>query len=138
MGKIVAEYVARRDTKKGISEQKEDDNNIKPKTLFHSIEQSALPPHEKIPLRLVHEGLTVLFAGAETGARLLTHTFYHLLDNPDVLKNVKNEIDNAIGESSKLPDVKVLEGLPWLVSLGPLASFETCLSNWRRLGCISS
>lgn len=116
MGRIAAEYVAHRSPDKGKLEFEEDEKNTKPLTIFHSIDRSALPKEEKTSLRLMQEGLTVLYAGGETGSRLLAHTIYHLLDNPEILEKVRKEILDAAGDSKDLPDVKVLESLPWLVS----------------------
>ena len=127
MAEVVAQYIASKTTEPEI--KKKDDSNTKipfakPKTLFHAIDNSSLPSNEKTPLRLAQEGLTILFAGGETGSRLLSHTVYHLLCNPEVLKKVKKEVLEGAGDSKKLPDVKVLENLPWLVR-----SFF----NWRQV-----
>ena len=117
MARVVAEYVASKTTDPELKTQEVTNNSTKPRTLFHAIDNSNLPPHEKTPLRLTQEGLTVLFAGGETGSRLLSHTVYHLLANPKVLEKVKKEVLEAAGDSKELPDVKVLEGLPWLVRM---------------------
>ncbi|KAL7800573.1 cytochrome P450 [Trichoderma afarasin] len=116
MGRIAAEYVAHRNTDKGKLEFEEDEKKVKPLTIFHSIDRSALPKEEKTSLRLMQEGLTVLYAGGETGSRLLAHTIYHLLDNSEILAKVRKEILDAAGDSKDLPDVKVLESLPWLTA----------------------
>ena len=118
MGKLAANYVASKATESEVKGQ--DDGSVKalstrPKTLFHAIDQSSLPPHEKSPARLAQEGFTVLVAAAETISRLLSHTVFHLLANPEVLERVKEEILEAARRSNELPDIKVLEVLPWLV-----------------------
>ena len=116
MEKVVDKYIVDRPAKIGGLERDEPKISlVKPKTLFHSIDRSSLPSQEKTPERMLQEGLTVLFAGAETGARLLAHTVYQLLEHPDVLERVKNEVLEAAAGSNKIPDVKVLEDLPWLV-----------------------
>lgn len=92
----------------------------KPPTLFHSIERSQLPPQEKSAARLQQEGATMLFAGSETTARLLCHTVFHLLDNPDILRQIREEVLKAVGDSKRIPDLRTLEKLPWLVSLRTL------------------
>ncbi|KAH6606462.1 cytochrome P450 monooxygenase [Trichoderma cornu-damae] len=116
MGGLAAEYVAHRSTERGKREFEEDEKNIRPLTIFHSIDRSALPEEEKTTARLMQEGLTVLLAGGETSSRLLAHTVFHLLDNPEILEKVKKEILDAAGDSKDLPDVKVLESLPWLAA----------------------
>ncbi|KAK5629883.1 hypothetical protein RRF57_005598 [Xylaria bambusicola] len=112
MADIVSSYVKNRNSQ----DKESGKTDIKPETIFHSIDQSNLPPLEKTPLRLYQEGLTVLFAGGETGSRLLAHTIFHLLENPDVLSKVKQEIIEAAGDSNQVPDVKILETLPWLTA----------------------
>ena len=116
---IVANYVASRDAAKG-DELSGSDTKIsytKPKTIFHAIDKSALAASEKTPLRMKQDGLAVLFAGSETIARVLSHTMYHLLANPEILQEVRIEISAAVGNSNGLPDVKILEGLPWLTAV---------------------
>jgi cytochrome P450 len=118
MAEIVSKYIASKTTEPEVEKQEDASTETtftKPKTLFHAIDKSALPSHEKTPLRLMQEGLTVLFAGGETGSRLLAHTVFHLLSNPEILEKAKKEVLEAAGDSNQLPDVKVLEGLPWLV-----------------------
>ncbi|EOD53180.1 putative cytochrome p450 protein [Neofusicoccum parvum UCRNP2] len=118
MAEIVSNYIATGRTQPDADKKIHDEERAftKPKTIFQAIEDSALPAHEKSPSRLAQEGLTVLFAGGETGSRVLANTVYHLLANPDILIKVKEEIFEAAEGSEKLPDVKVLERLPWLVT----------------------
>lgn len=118
MKDIVSSYIKERETEKPPHQQKDEAEKVKPKTIFHSIDQSGLPSKEKTPLRLYQEGLTVLFAGGEIGSRLLAHTIFHLLKNPDILSKVKEEILEVASNSNRIPDVKVLETLPWLVCCG--------------------
>lgn len=115
MASIAAQYITSKAREPELTKPLGEQKTTKPRTLFHAIEASGLPPHEKLPRRLAQEGLTILFAGGETGSRLLAHTVYHLLCNPAVLGQVRNEVWDAVGDSNTLPDVKVLESLPWLV-----------------------
>jgi hypothetical protein len=122
MEKLVAEYFAMKDKQPPAQEPKQQaDSSAKiglqrPLTLFHAIDKSSLPAHEKDAKRLQQEGATMLFAGGETTARLLAHTMFHLLDHPDILQKVKDEILKAAGETNRILDLKTLESLPWLVS----------------------
>lgn len=121
MTSLVTEYIATRDDRPYLIEKElKGDSNTKislerPPTLFHSIERSALPPHEKSAIRLQQEGTTMLFAGSETTARLLAHTIFHLLDNPNIVQRIKDELLEAMGDDEQIPDLKVLEKLRWLV-----------------------
>ncbi|UKZ80114.1 hypothetical protein TrVFT333_007879 [Trichoderma virens FT-333] len=122
MMSLVSEYIATRDDRPRPTEKElQGDSNTKiglerPPTLFHSIERSALPPHEKSAVRLQQEGTTMLFAGSETTARLLAHTIFHLLDNPDVVQKIKDELLEVMGDDKQIPDLKILEKLPWLTA----------------------
>lgn len=118
---LVTEYMTTREDRPQLESQKTHDGSAKismqrPPTLFHAIERSTLPPQEKNAARLQQEGATMLFAGSETTARLLAHTIFHILDNPDILKKLKEEVLQAV-DDHKIPDLKILEKLPWLVRL---------------------
>ncbi|RFU72711.1 cytochrome p450 [Trichoderma arundinaceum] len=122
MTSLVAEYIATREDRPHLAEKTvEGDSKVKtslerPPTLFHSIERSALPPHEKNAFRLQQEGTTMLFAGSETTARLLAHTMFHLLDNPYIVLNIRKELWEVMGDDKQIPDLKILEKLPWLTA----------------------
>lgn len=116
MGEIVASYVKKRSTEQISAFRKEEEQAIRPETIFHSIDQSNLPPHEKAPERMAQEGITILAAGSETSARVIAHTLFHLLLDPDTLGKVREEIEVVGMDLNQLPDVRVLENLPWLVS----------------------
>ncbi|KAH0165972.1 hypothetical protein KCU67_g4511, partial [Aureobasidium melanogenum] len=73
MKDIVSNYVSKKSTS-SLSDLAEEKEKIKPKTLFHAIDQSQLVKDEKNFQRMYQEGLGVLFAGSETGSRLLAHT----------------------------------------------------------------
>lgn len=45
--------------------------------------------------------LTFLVAGHETTATLLSFTFYHLLQNPDILERAYREVDEVLGSNTK-------------------------------------
>ncbi|KAL7943922.1 cytochrome P450 [Trichoderma barbatum] len=117
---LVSEYMTTRDDRPQLEREKPHGGSAKismqrPPTLFHAIERSTLPPHEKNATRLQQEGATMLFAGSETTARLLAHTIFHILDNPDILQKIRGEILEAVADN-KIPDLKVLEKLPWLTA----------------------
>ena len=100
-----------------IKSEKLGDSAIsEPRTLFHAIDASNLPPEQKTLDRLTQEGVTVLVAGSETTARLLSHTIFHLLDNPSIIEKIRQEVNSVMGSQEHVPDAKVLEALPWLVS----------------------
>ncbi|KAL7905486.1 cytochrome P450 [Trichoderma velutinum] len=120
MKSLVTEYMTTREDRPQLESQKTNGESAKismqrPPTLFHAIERSTLPPHEKNAVRLQQEGATMLFAGSDTTARLLAHTIFHIIDNPDILRKLREEILEAV-DDDKIPDLKILEKLPWLTA----------------------
>ncbi|CZT00490.1 hypothetical protein WAI453_009304 [Rhynchosporium graminicola] len=83
-------------------------------TIFHGIYQSNIPIEEKSLNRLSQEGVVMIAAGSETTSRTLMLATYYLLANPSAMAKLKQELYEAIPDSSVLPPVKVLESLPWL------------------------
>lgn len=82
-------------------------------TIFHELRDSnLLPPEEKTLKRLADDGNIMIGAGGETTAQTLAVLFYHLLDNPQMLSRVKDEI-GTLGEDITWGR---LETLPFLVS----------------------
>ncbi|KAK5999321.1 hypothetical protein QM012_005596 [Aureobasidium pullulans] len=136
MMQTVSNYVSEQ-SKTGLGEIAEEKEKIKPKTLFHAIDRSQLAGDEKNPQRMYQEGLTVLFAGGETGSRLLAHTMFHLLDNPDILEKVKDEIAGVYRSSNGSPEVKMLERLPWF-SASIRESLRLRAATTSRLPLIST
>jgi cytochrome P450 len=54
----------------------------------------------------------------ETTARTLAVTFYHILNNPNVLKRLQEELSTVMSSSSALtPPLSALEKLPYLTSV---------------------
>jgi hypothetical protein len=104
-------------TRTAPSEKSSKVKKEKPLTIFHSIDDSPLPPHEKVARRLTEEGTTIILAGGETVAHTLTHLFFHLLDNPEIYAEVKNEIDEATPAGELIPSLRTLQRLPLLVSI---------------------
>lgn len=86
-------------------------------TMFTSLADPELPAEERTLARLEDEGFVVLAAGTETTAYSLSVTLFHLLDNPDILSKLYNEVKTVMPEPSSLPPLSVLENLPLLVSL---------------------
>ena len=86
-------------------------------TIFHDILSSSLPPAEKRTSRLADEGATVVSAGTVTTAWALPVTVYYLLTNPETLRNLKQELTDAIPDPSKSTPLVELEQLPYLTGV---------------------
>ena len=85
-------------------------------TMFTSLADPTLPLEERTLARLEDEGFVVLAAGTETTAYSLSVTLFHLLDNPDILSELYDEVKTVMPEPSTRPPLSVLENLPLLVS----------------------
>ncbi|KUJ12388.1 cytochrome P450 [Mollisia scopiformis] len=84
------------------------------KTIFHALLESDLPPEDKLHSRLWQEGQVVVGAGADTTANALTVTHFHILDNPDVQKRLRDELVAALPDKSASVELRVVEQLPYL------------------------
>jgi cytochrome P450 len=93
-------------------------------TIFHDILKSDLAPHEKTPDRLWQEGQTFVAAGTETTAWALTVITFYLLQSPEKLQRLRDELKEANATSSTQ-----LEKLPYLTAViqeGLRLSFGVC------------
>ena len=85
-------------------------------TIFHDLLQSNMPDSEKSVDRLVQEGQIIVSAGTETTAWCLSVITFHLLSNPRILHNLRQELEGAIPDHNKPVPVEKLEALPYLTA----------------------
>jgi cytochrome P450 len=97
---------------KEVEENKSHDNL--PRTIFYELLQSDLPPEEKNFEHLWKEGQNLVGAGGETVANALSFTTFHLLNNPDKLKKLKDELEKAMPNKYEQWDLPAAEKLPYL------------------------
>jgi cytochrome P450 len=69
---------------------------------------------------LWQEGQVVIGAGADTTANALTITHFHILDNPEVFKKMRVELEAALPNKFAPVDLRVVENLPYFVSFTTL------------------
>lgn len=86
-------------------------------TLFHELLDSDLPPQEKTFDRLADECQSVIGAGTETTTFALTVISFHLLDNPDKLQKMRDELDQLNPDRNAQLSLRDLENLPYLVCI---------------------
>ncbi|KAK9387829.1 cytochrome P450 [Lipomyces mesembrius] len=84
-------------------------------TLFKELLDSDLPPQEKTFARLADECQSVIGAGTETTTHALEVIAYHLLDSPDILQKLRDELDQVNPDRSVQVPFRDLEQLPYLV-----------------------
>jgi hypothetical protein len=85
-------------------------------TIFHELLEGNLPPAEKSVARLVQEAQIVVSAGTETTARCLSVITYHLLANPEIVRILRKELEDAIPRLDEVIPLAALEQLPYLTA----------------------
>jgi cytochrome P450 len=53
-------------------------------------------------------------AGTDTTSTSITYLFWELSRRPDIMKKLQAELDEAMTDSRVLPDISVLQQLPYL------------------------
>ena len=85
------------------------------KTIFEELRDSDLPPQEKTIERLMDEGFILVGAGGETTAQTLTVLTFHLLNNHEILLELRAELDSIMPDPESSVPWQTLEQLPLLV-----------------------
>lgn len=94
-------------------------------TLFNALVESSLPPEEKAATRLSQEVFTVIAAGGETTAKNLSTITFHLLNNPEKLEKLREELNRLDPDGTA--SLVEYEAMPYLVStLGILLIRSHC------------
>ncbi|KAL8927926.1 MAG: hypothetical protein Q9172_001152, partial [Xanthocarpia lactea] len=85
------------------------------KSVFHDmISNPAVRPQEKTTDHLVVESVSVIAAGMNTTAFCLAIITYHLLQNPDTLARLRDELATVAHLNDGKPSWQTLEKLPYL------------------------
>lgn len=84
------------------------------RTIFHELLTGDLPDEEKRLERLWQEGQIIVGAGTETTAWTLSATLFYLLENPHILKKLRDELHVAIPDAEARVSWNQLEQLPYL------------------------
>src|SRR5256714_11967248 len=83
-------------------------------TLFKQLLDSDLPREDITVQRLAEEAQTVVAAGQVTTSHFLKMTSFHILDNPEILRKLKEELKPVMPSDGSLPPLLKLEQLPYL------------------------
>lgn len=89
-------------------------------TLFHALVESSLPPEERAAGRLSQEVFTVITAGGETTAKNLSTITFHLLNNPEKLEKLREELNRLDPDGTA--SLVEYEAMPYLVCLDALVN----------------
>jgi cytochrome P450 len=80
-------------------------------SIFRELLESNLPPSEKTLIRLAGEAGTLIGAGSETTSWTLSVLTVRLLENPQILTKVEQELQSAVKDPTHLPKWSELEKL---------------------------
>lgn len=91
-------------------------------TIWNELLRPELHPDGKIPDSgsLFEESQALMFGGADTTGTTLMHGTFELLHEPEVLKKLKAELQEAWPDVAQNPPLSVLEPLPYLVRSFPM------------------
>ncbi|EER36922.1 cytochrome P450 [Histoplasma capsulatum H143] len=102
---------------RGRGSQRVETEISKGYTLIDQILDSNLEVEEKTPERILQEIRSTTAAGIETTSNALTVITYHLLDNPDKLQKLQNELSILEDGGNSEQQVHELGKLPYLTSV---------------------
>ncbi|CBF87384.1 protein CYP58D1 [Aspergillus nidulans FGSC A4] len=83
-------------------------------TMFHALTAPEVPPEERTLQRLQDEGLVLFAAGTETTATILGVALFHILNNKEVHRKLRNELDQELPTPQAGTTWRQLEKLPYL------------------------
>lgn len=86
-------------------------------TLIEAIAGPKVPEHLKTPQRLMNDGFALTIGGTETTARSLAVGMYHLIDRPEILSKLREELKQVMPTPDSRPTWNELEKLPYMVSI---------------------
>ena len=84
------------------------------RTIFEEVLESDLPPSEKQPERLGDEAQTVIGAGLVTTAWALAHATFYILNQPETLRKLQQELRTALPDPTTPVDWVKLEECKYL------------------------
>jgi cytochrome P450 len=97
--------------RKGINEAHK---HVKHSTIFHELLNSDLPTEEKSDARLGDEAQLIVAAGLITTSWVLTVASFHICNNPNICRKLREELEGAGSTSAAPLDWHKLEQLPYL------------------------
>ncbi|KAL8871184.1 MAG: hypothetical protein Q9174_002934 [Haloplaca sp. 1 TL-2023] len=83
-------------------------------SMFVDVLDSNLPPMEKTAVRLQHDAITVLGGAVDTIANTFSVGFYHIITQPAIYKQLREELTTAMPDASEIPSWATLQKLPYL------------------------
>jgi cytochrome P450 len=108
--------MVRNQSLESLRNSKKENNTAEAKSIFDALnDPTLLAPEERTIDRLQDEGQILLGAGSETTAKTLTVIAFHLLQSPDLLEKLREELRTAMPKPTSTASWNELELLPFLV-----------------------
>jgi cytochrome P450 len=102
----------------------------RPNIIHQMLDSSTLPEADKSNWRLALEMRTLVGAGTETTGNNLTAITYHLLESPEKIKRLVEEVTEAQKKSKTPLNYQDLQQLPYLVRIQyHLHGYIDCVAN---------
>ncbi|KAI0068521.1 cytochrome P450 [Artomyces pyxidatus] len=114
--RIMAEFVSARvyETRSQMASGKMDGSD-KVTLVQRLLQYHTGPSSDAMPDRdIISEHMGHLIAGSDTTSTTLSYLCWELTRRPDIVKHLQNEIDAAMPDSRSIPDISVLQKLPYL------------------------
>jgi cytochrome P450 len=87
------------------------------RTIIHDLLEGDLPVSEKSAARVAQEAQTLVAAGSVTTAFFFKSAVYFILANPDVLNQLRTELQEAMPDALSTPPSHKLQQLPFLAAI---------------------
>jgi cytochrome P450 len=103
-----------------VTQHNNPDSNIKGSnqhTVFDDFLDSSLPQSEKEKGPLTQQAVAIWSGGWDTVGFALTMGTYQLLQNPDIMERLYNELKEAWRDPNEAPDIAILDKLPYLTAV---------------------
>ena len=86
------------------------------RNIYEQLRASSLPDSGKYIRRYADEALSIILAGSETTASIMTFTIFHVLNDTKMLARLREEIAEIYPDTTTQPSLGKLQSLPYLVS----------------------
>ncbi|KZV73892.1 cytochrome P450 [Peniophora sp. CONT] len=113
--KILASFVGERVREKRAGMKGGKLDEVEKKPLVQRLLEYQLPSGELLPEKdVVSEHMGHFIAGVDTTSTLISYTCWELSRRPDIARKLHMELDGVMHDSKTIPDITILENLPYL------------------------
>ncbi|KAL0568776.1 hypothetical protein V5O48_013208 [Marasmius crinis-equi] len=115
--KIMAEFVSERvyQTRAQVNTEEKVDSSEKVPMLHRLLNYRYSSTNENMPdSDIISEHMGHMIAGSDTTSTSLSYFLWELSRRPDIAKKLQAELDEAMHDSKVIPDISVLQELPYL------------------------